>query len=148
MHKLSNTLSSKSKKYFATFYKKILSFPERIFLLCGLTAGIILVFLTPPLQAADELAHLLRAYQVSDGIIFSIKKGNSYGGYFPKDILEWRNQTEEDIPIVFSKSEKSRINPTTSIRILLRFQQMSLAIMMADSPLGKKEISMFIVSTV
>jgi len=44
--------------------------PEWVYLALGLISGLILVFLTPPLQSPDENKHFFRAYQVSELNLF------------------------------------------------------------------------------
>ncbi|MFC5354287.1 DUF2142 domain-containing protein [Azospirillum himalayense] len=41
--------------------------PQAIFAVIALAAGLVLCFLTPPYQTADENAHFYRSYQVSEG---------------------------------------------------------------------------------
>jgi uncharacterized membrane protein len=48
--------------------------PERIYLYLALSAGCILVFLTPPLQVPDENYHLYRAFQLSELNVFQSDK--------------------------------------------------------------------------
>jgi len=45
-----------------------LGYAERFFLLTSGTVGLLLAFLTPPFQVADEPTHLFRAYEVSEGV--------------------------------------------------------------------------------
>jgi len=45
--------------------------PERAFAVIALVFGNALVFVIPPFQAADEPYHLLRAYQITDGVFIS-----------------------------------------------------------------------------
>ena len=44
--------------------------PELVYLALGLVSGLILVFLTPPLQSPDENKHFFRAFQVSELNLF------------------------------------------------------------------------------
>ena len=100
-----NNCLKRAKSFLREFHVHLIGYPERVFLSVGLIMGITLVFITPPLQVADELAHFLRAYQVSDGRIFAIQEGDHAGGYIPKSILNWRDETEESIPIPYSTRE-------------------------------------------
>ena len=58
---------------FATFcsYKKIISTPEKLFLVLGLFFGILFGIFTPPYQVPDEISHMTRAYKITDGLIIS-----------------------------------------------------------------------------
>lgn len=52
--------------------------------------GIILVFLIPPIQAADENVHFLNAYAFSKGDFFPEYEAGTYTGRtFPKDIISY-----------------------------------------------------------
>ncbi len=52
----------------------------------GLAAGLALVFLNPPLQGADEGAHLRRAYQLSLGRLFARNEGGYAGDFLPESL--------------------------------------------------------------
>jgi uncharacterized membrane protein len=41
--------------------------PDRIYLITGITAGLLLVFSTPPFMVPDEDVHFYRSYQISEG---------------------------------------------------------------------------------
>lgn len=45
--------------------------PEFIFIIFGFIFGLVMMFLTPPYQVPDESAHLLRACEVADGILYN-----------------------------------------------------------------------------
>lgn len=60
-------------------YRKFLSLfchPETLFLVIGFFFGIILLFKTPIFQVPDEPMHLLRACEVSAGVLHNNKNGN------------------------------------------------------------------------
>ena len=61
--------------------------PYKIFTLIGLIWGMIFVFVTPPFQVPDEFCHFFRAYQVSEGTLFSKKHDHRLGGGLPKSLL-------------------------------------------------------------
>jgi uncharacterized membrane protein len=46
-------------------------------------------FFTPPLQAPDELSHLYRTYQVSEGIFVAQKSNNRVGGTIPFSVTDF-----------------------------------------------------------
>jgi uncharacterized membrane protein len=50
----------------APFLQWLASAPDKIFLFISLSAGLLLVFITPPLQVPDENRHFYRAYQLSE----------------------------------------------------------------------------------
>lgn len=54
----------------------------RYFVVISSIVGLIFVFLTPPLQGADEIGHLFRAYQVSTNNLVSDYSSNGVGGIF------------------------------------------------------------------
>ena len=60
--------------------------PERAFLVLGLCAGMLFLFLTPPMQVPDEPAHLYRAYQVSEGRLRGERLGFESGGVLPRSV--------------------------------------------------------------
>jgi len=66
--------------------------PGATFLLLSVSFGVLFVFLIPPFQAPDELAHFYRSYQISDLHInadfVTIKNDRVYGGYLPKSVHE------------------------------------------------------------
>lgn len=61
--------------------------PEWLYLLTSILFGTAFVCLTPPFQAPDENAHFLRALQISEGRIVSVKSGNATGDYLPSSVL-------------------------------------------------------------
>lgn len=52
---------------------------ERIYLVCGLTLGIIYLFLIPPYATPDEVAHINSAYHVSNVILLTTGENESDG---------------------------------------------------------------------
>jgi uncharacterized membrane protein len=71
-----------------TFYT-----PQRILLILGAVAGLILVFLTPPFQAADEFAHFYRAYHVSSGQALARLHDHRVGAELPSSLVETADQS-------------------------------------------------------
>lgn len=61
--------------------------PEWLYLLISFLFGTAFLGLTPPFQAPDENAHFLRALQLSEGRIVSVKHGNATGDYLPSSAL-------------------------------------------------------------
>ena len=57
--------------------------PEKVFCLLGLSLGGIMIFLLPLFRAPDEMAHFARAYQVSQGQVFSQTVDGHTGGVVP-----------------------------------------------------------------
>lgn len=73
-----------------TFFARI--HPERFFLVVALLAGTILVFLTPPFQAPDEINHFYRTWQVSEGQLTGVKKDDRVGGFVPAGVQQVTEQ--------------------------------------------------------
>lgn len=61
--------------------------PAWFFLIYGLTAGMLLAYVTPPMQAPDEGRHFYRAFQVSEGGILSQKNEIGTGGEVPRSLV-------------------------------------------------------------
>jgi len=59
-----------------------------LYLLLLFLCGLAFLILTPPFQAADEPYHFFRAFQVSDGVWISEKKGTQTGGYLPSALIQ------------------------------------------------------------
>ncbi len=68
---------------------KILSKPEKLFLIFAIFCGLVLIFFMPPLMGADEPAHLARIYSLSQGKISSIVVNNQAGNYTPAALNEF-----------------------------------------------------------
>ena len=62
--------------------------PEKVFLVVGLLVGTLVSYFYPPFAGPDELNHLRRAYQVSEGSILSERMGEYAGGYLPRSLLD------------------------------------------------------------
>ena len=59
-------------------------------LFIGLSVGILLVYLTPPLQVADEDSHLKRAFALSDLKFFAeVDENRNPGHYIPRMLIEF-----------------------------------------------------------
>jgi len=105
--------------------------PPRLFLILGLTFGLLWLIITPPFQAPDENEHFLRAYQISCGKIISVWKGDAIGGYFSRRILDTVNDinpgmpehpgVKQDIHKVFSFLKHPPGDETMHFRILPLF---------------------------
>ncbi|RJP95088.1 MAG: DUF2142 domain-containing protein [Desulfobacteraceae bacterium] len=61
--------------------------PESVFLVMALIAGLYMVFITGPFQAPDENTHFFRAYQISEGKIFSERFEDQTGARLPEDLI-------------------------------------------------------------
>jgi uncharacterized membrane protein len=61
--------------------------PAWFFLFFGLVAGILLIYVTPPIQAPDEGNHFYRAFQVSEGRMLSQKNDVGTGGEMPRSLV-------------------------------------------------------------
>ena len=62
--------------------------PHHAFLVLGGFFGILMAFITPPALVGDEPNHFFRAYQISDGVIVSIRHEGSSGGWLPRSVLD------------------------------------------------------------
>jgi uncharacterized membrane protein len=72
--------------------------PELLFLAIASFFGLILIFLTPPIQVADENAHFLRAYQVSQGNLMPDKLNSGIGGTLPTSVITATIEMSGNIP--------------------------------------------------
>ncbi|PTX92579.1 DUF2142 domain-containing protein [Opitutus sp. ER46] len=61
--------------------------PERVFLAVGLVFGLMNLFLNPPFQAPDEPDHFFRAFQLSEGKLVGVRRGQQSGGDLPLPIM-------------------------------------------------------------
>lgn len=70
--------------------------PARLFLVLGLFSGLILVFLLPPYQVADEWRHYFRVWQLTDGTLL----GHGLGDEIPKALqrLTWETESFYGLP--------------------------------------------------
>ncbi|MCU0599001.1 MAG: DUF2142 domain-containing protein [Desulfobacterales bacterium] len=77
-------------------FTKHIAQPARIFLILGLIAGVLLVFLIPPMQVADEWPHFYRAYLLAQGRMM----GEGLGDKVPCEIhrLMWETDGFMGIP--------------------------------------------------
>lgn len=61
--------------------------PVQLFVVIAAVFGLAFLLITPPFQGADEPAHFLRAYQISEGQFVSTKAADGkIGGYLPADV--------------------------------------------------------------
>ncbi len=61
-----------------------------------LVVGVLLVFLQQPFSLPDELQHLARAYQISEGQFIVLKLDNRIGSWVPQSLLEVALRSDED----------------------------------------------------
>jgi uncharacterized membrane protein len=66
---------------------RLISPPETIFIVLGSIYGLIFIFLTPPFQVPDELAHFYRSFQVSEGTLIAKTQGALIGGEIPLSLI-------------------------------------------------------------
>lgn len=76
--------------------------PQKAFAAVGLLFGMVLVFLTPPFQAPDELPHFYRAYEVSELRFMAQKNGNDIGDFLPVSL----KTTAESLDDVTAQPDK------------------------------------------
>jgi uncharacterized membrane protein len=60
--------------------------PENVFIVLASIFGLIFLFVVPPIQVPDELAHFNKAYQVSEGKFFGEVQGKLAGDYLPESL--------------------------------------------------------------
>lgn len=70
--------------------------PANLFLLLGLCSGLVLVFLLPPYQVADEWRHFYRAWQLASGTLL----GSGLGDDVPRELhrLTWETESFYGLP--------------------------------------------------
>lgn len=68
------------------------------FLKIALIAGVGFLFLTPPMQVADEPAHFLKSFQLSELTVIGTKSGGLAGGFLPKSLHQVINLTIQGLP--------------------------------------------------
>ena len=70
--------------------------PANLFLLLGLCSGLVLVFLLPPYQVADEWRHFYRAWELSSGTLL----GSGLGDDVPRELhrLTWETESFYGLP--------------------------------------------------
>lgn len=78
--------------------------PVFVFTLAASLLGLVLVFLTPPFQVADEPQHFLRAYQISEGQLVAQPLSVSTGGVLPRSL----NVTLESVPAGLPRNPEGR----------------------------------------
>lgn len=62
---------------------------EQVFLVCALVFGLLLVFLTPPMNVPDEGAHFLNAYAVSKGHFFGEIVNGEFVRKIPQNVIDF-----------------------------------------------------------
>src|SRR5581483_8879319 len=73
--------------------------PERAFLALAAPFGLAFLLAIGPFEGADEFAHFLRAFQVSEGGLLARRVDRRVGGWMPRSIGVTRLETLEDIPL-------------------------------------------------
>lgn len=72
--------------------------PARLFLAVGLAGALAIGVATPPFEVADETAHFLRAFQVSEGRFLPETHADRVGGELPVALRELITRTSDGIP--------------------------------------------------
>ncbi|MFZ4523267.1 MAG: DUF2142 domain-containing protein [Bacteroidales bacterium] len=62
--------------------------PEIYFIVFASFFGLIILLITPPFQAPDEINHFYRAYQISEGNFMAVKQNNRLGGDIPVSLVK------------------------------------------------------------
>ncbi len=96
--------------------------PERVLVVCGLIFGLAFIVITPPFEVNDELGHLYRAYQVSEGHITgerSQEDVTKIGGYLPEGLVKVKlDYVYRDFPLnPLRKFTWNRIKELWSIKL-------------------------------
>jgi uncharacterized membrane protein len=60
--------------------------PEKFFVVAGFVLATLLLVITPPFQAPDEINHFYRAWQVADGQLTGVKSDDRLGGTIPASV--------------------------------------------------------------
>lgn len=97
-------------------YSKILK-PEYVFVLFGLLAGLLFIFLVPPFQSPDEPVQFGKAVAISEGQLLSQKIDNISGNYIPASIDKFETVYRD---ICFDLSKKisiKQINESKKIKL-------------------------------
>jgi len=63
--------------------------PQRVFALLYVCSGLLFLVIIPPMQVADENAHTLRAYQVSQGQMLTTHTELGAGGRLPTGLVQF-----------------------------------------------------------
>jgi uncharacterized membrane protein len=120
--------------------------PELFFLFFAFFFGLAILFVTPPFQSPDEINHFYRAYQISEGDVFSVKQDNRIGGYIPTSLvkitdafapLRWNTQAKTtrktiigQLKIPLNKEEKVFIDfPNTGMYSPISYFPQAMAIL-------------------
>ena len=90
---------------------------ENIFLLFSIVFGFLFAVITPPFQVPDEVNHLYRAYQVSDGKFISIKQNGRVGGYVPESLVLFAESFKKLPYNPYSKVNGDYIRATKNIKL-------------------------------
>jgi uncharacterized membrane protein len=106
--------------------------PHRFYLVFGVAAGLIFIFLTPPFMVPDEPNHFYRAWQVADGNMISQKHDRRVGGQLPASLALFVNPF---LPQIWSKEKRlsagdyeviSHIEINTEVREFYDFNNSAL----------------------
>lgn len=83
---------------FSRIIQLIRKYPERLFLVLALLGGVYSVFTVPPLFGSDEIVHFPRAFQISEGTLWTEKLGEySYGGKVPVQLRDFNDSYREQV---------------------------------------------------
>jgi len=91
--------------------------PELFFLSVAIPIGIVLIFLTPPIQSPDEDYHFYRAYQISEGQLIAVKQGDETGGNLPASLARFNSQFSHIPFFRDQKTNRAEILETCSIQL-------------------------------
>lgn len=72
--------------------------PAGVFTLVGLAGAMLIGAGTPPFEVADEPAHFLRAFQISEGQFRPVAEADGVGGYLPVALQKLIEVTSAGIP--------------------------------------------------
>ena len=94
--------------------------------------GIAYLVITPPMQVPDEQYHFYRAYQVSEGVLFSEKRGGLAGGELPASLSELHrlysflvfNPEEKTNPEITEKAVSLALDPQN--RVFTKFESTAI----------------------
>ncbi len=95
---------------FPPYFKSIN--PASFFILCSVFFFFIYNFFTPPLQSPDELNHLYRIYQLSEGNLLSQKIDQRVGGNIPYSVNEFA------LPMRLVSSSEHKLHASDYDRLL------------------------------
>ena len=65
---------------------------EKLFIIIGFVFGLLFIFIIPPFESPDEDSHFKRAYSISNGELFQVKRGNVVGLTIPVEMNKYINE--------------------------------------------------------